>query len=206
MPFPNTAGGTEVTCRLEALPIHEPYAAAMPRHHRFLTREDLTHFGFTREYMRERDQMGWGGPKPRPPWQPGGRIITSPIDLWEVEEARDDIGRESMGEPVPVHMFLWSVLPPVKPYLTKLGGVPWRPADRPWPKNHRGKPCTFVAQFCFADSRDLVSPQLPGDVLLVFFEGWNSWTGNDVVLEWSSLAIEEPFASIDVPEQELTVP
>jgi hypothetical protein len=172
----------------------------------FFTRDELNQFAFTRDDMRECDKIGWGGAQPKPEWQPSGRMITSPIDLWEVEEARDDVGRDTMGEPVPVHTFLWSVLPPTKPYLTKLGGVPWRPADRAWPRDPRGKPYTFVAQFCFADSRHLVSSKLPGDVLLVFFEEWNSWTGENVVLEWSDLAIDNPLEAIDVPAQELPVP
>jgi hypothetical protein len=178
----------------------------MTRHHRFFTREDLAKFGFTRDYVRERDKIGWGGPQPPAEWHPSGQIITSPIDLWEVEEARDDVGRDTMGEPVPVHMFLWSVLPPTKPYLTKLGGVPWRPADRAWPRDPRGKPYTFVAQFCFADSRNLVSSQLPDDVLLVFFESWYGGSGKGVVLEWSNLAIDKPLQGIDVPAQELPTP
>ena len=140
------------------------------------------------------------------PGVPSGTVITSPIDLWEVEEARDDVGRDPMGPAVPVHLFLWSALPPARPYLTKLGGVPWRPAARPWPRSQRGEPCTFLAQFCFTDSRALVRPGLPGDVLLVFFADWNSWHGETVHLEWSDLEIAEPLAAAEVPRQELTVP
>lgn len=171
-----------------------------------MTREDLAQFGFTRQEQRERDRIGWGGPEPKPEWRPKGRIVTSPIDLWELEEARDDLGRQNLGSGVPVHLVLWSVLPPRRPYLTRIGGVPWRPADRPWPKNRRGDPCTFVAQFCFADSRHLVSPRIKDDVLLVFFEDWDSWSGENVRLEWSPLAIAQPFLEQDVPSQELPVP
>lgn len=178
----------------------------MGHHHRHVTREDLAQLGFTPEYMRERHRIGRGGQEPRPEWRPSGQVITSPVHLWEVETARDEVGRERMGEPLPVHLFLWSVLPPLRPYLTRLGGVPWRPAARPWPTNRRGKPCIFVAQFCFADSRHLVAPRLPGDVLLVFFADWDSWTGADIVLEWSDCTIEHPMAPRAVPPQELTVP
>jgi hypothetical protein len=61
-------------------------------HPRF-TRAQLEALGFTREYVRAREAEGWGGPKPKPRWEPGGRRITSPIDLWEVEQARDDVRR-----------------------------------------------------------------------------------------------------------------
>lgn len=178
----------------------------MVRHHRFFTRDQLQRLGFTRELLSARHRLGRGGALPQPPWRPSGRVITSPIDLWEVEVARDDLGRGTLGPPVPVHLFLWSVLPPAKPYLTKLGGVPWRPASRPWPRNARGEPCTFVAQFCFADSRALVRRNLPGDVLLVFFADWNSWYGDTLHLEWSQLDIREPVASAAVPLQSLVVP
>ena len=69
-----------------------------------------------------------------------------------------------------------------------------------------GKPCTFVAQFCFADSRHLVSDKLPDDVMLVFFS--DSDDGIDpkgVVIEWSPIEIAKPMTG-SVPKQELTVP
>jgi hypothetical protein len=52
-------------------------------------------------------------------------------------------------------------------FATKIGGLPYRPASAPWPLGRDGKPLKFLAQFCFADLKDLVG-SLPGDVLLVF--------------------------------------
>ena len=37
---------------------------------------------------------------------------------------------------------------PAKPYLTKIGGVPYRPSDEPWPGQDDEDPMTFFAQFC----------------------------------------------------------
>ncbi|MEM7227474.1 MAG: DUF1963 domain-containing protein, partial [Planctomycetota bacterium] len=73
---------------------------------------------------------------------------------------------------------------PEKPYLTKLGGVPHRESKKRWPMNRDGQPCTFVAQFCFADSRDIISTKLRGDVLLMFLPGPDP--AEEPVFEWSS--------------------
>ena len=53
--------------------------------------------------------------------------------------------------------------------VTKVAGLPYRAAGLPWPLTDDGRPMTFLAQFCFEESRDLVG-KLPGDVLLIFAE------------------------------------
>jgi hypothetical protein len=47
---------------------------------------------------------------------------------------------------------------------TKIGGIPYWPKHKNWPLNEDDEPLQFIAQFCFADSTDLVS-NLPGDIL-----------------------------------------
>lgn len=76
-------------------------------------------------------------------------------------------------ERVPTDIVIWSRGEPEQPEhraVTKIGGLPYRPTGKPWPVAAAGQPLTFLAQFCFTDSRDLV-PALPGDILLIFAKG-----------------------------------
>ena len=71
---------------------------------------------------------------------------------------------------MPTDIFLLNLGEPEQRAVTKVGGLPYRAAGKPWPIAQSGAPMTFLTQFCFVDSRDLVPP-LPGDMLLVFIEG-----------------------------------
>ena len=105
----------------------------------------------------------------------GGEIITSPAHLCQVELVRKRYRQVSnLGRAVPVDIFLWSVKSPEEPFLTKLGGVPHRESAKAWPIGEDGKAYTFVAQFCFLDSKDIVSDNLPNDVMLIFFRDADS--------------------------------
>jgi hypothetical protein len=96
---------------------------------------------------------------------------------------------------VPTDVFVWRAGEPARREVTKIAGLPYRRADLPWPLAPSGAPLTFVAQICFADSRDLV-PALPGDVLLIFATGKRSprpdvrydldW-GVGLTFEWATL-------------------
>lgn len=59
--------------------------------------------------------------------------------------------------------------------MTKLGGVPYWPADRPWPKSWRGRPLSFLGQINFRDSLDIVG-ELPGEILVMFVNRYDSVT------------------------------
>lgn len=78
-------------------------------------------------------------------------------------------------ERVPTDVFLYGRGEPARREVTKIGGLPYWPARRPRPHTRAGSPMTFVFQFCFADSRDIVG-DLPGDVLLYFSE--------DILVDW----------------------
>lgn len=67
----------------------------------------------------------------------------------------------------PTDVVVWAKGEPSNRSVTKVGGLPYRPSDAPWPEEGAGKPLRFIAQFCFVDSRD-ITPLLPGDVLLIF--------------------------------------
>ena len=71
-----------------------------------------------------------------------------------------------LGEPAPVDLCIWQFGDSPRRDVTKVGGVPYWPLKEPWPTSENGRPYTFVAQFCFADSRDIL-PSLPGDLLSI---------------------------------------
>lgn len=102
---------------------------------------------------------------------PQAESITSPYDLAVTELLRDEAisgtVSSSLGKTTPVDVFVFSKGEPKNRAITKIGGLPYWPKARSWPKGEEGKPKTFVAQFCFADSADIAG-KLPGDVLLVF--------------------------------------
>ena len=95
-----------------------------------------------------------------------GEIIASPFHLFAVETLRN---RYRLRYPagIPTDVFVFAEGEPLRREVTKIGGLPYWPASRPWPRSRKGFPYLFIAQFCFADSRDLFK-RLPGDVLLLF--------------------------------------
>lgn len=125
---------------------------------------------------------------------PRPEIITTPRDLSILEQLRRE--RSSATERTPVDVFVWAEGEPPHPAGTKIGGRPFRSFSRPWPQGHSG-PLSFVAQICFADSRDLVRP--PADVLLIFVDVDELDDGNEnsFSLEWVSL--DESDLVTDLP-------
>ncbi|WP_233200308.1 DUF1963 domain-containing protein [Blastopirellula marina] len=97
-----------------------------------------------------------------------GEAITSPCDLcnneWLRREIRDQF---DWGEPVPMDVFVHSIGEPENRFATKIGGLPYRPAELPWPTTREGRSMALIAQFNFSNSRDIVG-DLPGDLLLIF--------------------------------------
>lgn len=88
-------------------------------------------------------------------------------------------------------------------FVTKIGGLPYRPAALPWPTHTNGEPLSFFAQICFADSDDLVS--VPDEVLLIFATEPHSYmTGPQgqepgLRFEWYPLGITNLVAVNAVP-------
>jgi hypothetical protein len=93
----------------------------------------------------------------------------SPVSVVVGEHYRAAAAAEGLdlGSCVPVDRFIFGKGEASKRYLTKINGLPYRPKDRPWPRDRHGSCMTFLMQFCFADSRDIFG-ELPGDVLVVF--------------------------------------
>ena len=98
-----------------------------------------------------------------------GETIGSPFDIYSVETIRKRFGYEYQPS-LPTDVFVWGEGEPEKPYLTKIGGLPYLPKELPYPTDSNGLPYIFVAQICFVDSKDIVPVSLPGDVLLMFIK------------------------------------
>ncbi len=94
--------------------------------------------------------------------------ISVPYDLVSLYANRSRLLEGILGS-TQTDVFVWSPDEPEQPYLTKLGGVPYRSAELHWPEKD-GKPLLFVGQICFNDSKDLFTKKVPS-VLLVFCEG-----------------------------------
>jgi hypothetical protein len=123
-------------------------------------------------------------------------LLSLPEDVALLERLRASSYTPLSNLPrVPTDIFVWRAGEPSRREVTKIAGLPYRRADLPWPLAPSGSPLTFVAQICFADSRDLV-PALPGDVLLILATGKPStrpdirydldW-GAGLSFEWATL-------------------
>lgn len=129
-----------------------------------------------------------------------GEIVTSPCHICNNEHLRREAHDQfDWGPAVPVDVFIMAEGEPPDRHVTKIGGLPYRPAQMPWPTAESGTPMSFLAQIDFTDSRDLTG-ELPGDVLLIFTPD-----GNDCIetlhLEWQPLGLKEPISPEQVPEQ-----
>jgi len=104
----------------------------------------------------------------------------SPINILATNDFRAQIrDRDEFGPTIPVDIFTFGKGEGNDRMGTKVGGLPYRRKDTPWPVDECGQPYAFLAQFCFTDSEDLVG-DLPGDVLLVFLRTSKSEWGGKV--------------------------
>jgi hypothetical protein len=126
--------------------------------------------------------------------QPSGEIVIGPESLAVNEQLRSEAFADNhyRGARMATDMFVWQPGEPAHPAMTKVGGIPYRSRSSAWPRDHAGKPIRFVAQLCFADSRD-ISGELPGDLLLIFGDDHALLAEPQrLVFEWSGLEIAEP--------------
>lgn len=96
--------------------------------------------------------------------------LVGPRDACYIMEIRDrvvNLGLLSSGPPAPQDLFVLATGEPAKRCSTKIGGIPYWRADRPWPVNASGVPIPFLAQFDLRESMDVV-PDRPGDIILFF--------------------------------------
>lgn len=140
----------------------------------------------------------WRGQFPLEKRRDRVQFINGPGDLALAEQCREvALKNGPLGPSVKSDIFVWAEGKNYRrPWLTHLGGVPWREVDRPWPVDSHGKPLSFLAQICFADSRDVLPAEaadLPGEVLLFFGDYHNGSCGlAKPHIEWSNLNLSRP--------------
>ena len=184
----------------------------MPTHDRFDLQYWIAQFSVerlraqAREFvLKRRDQM----PREYPGeadvdrhiqlMEPAGEILVGPGSLAVNEQLRAEafVGNRYRGARMATDVFVWARGDPPNLAMTKIGGVPYRSRSATWPQDSLGKPIRFIAQLCFADSRD-ISGDLPGDLLLIFGDDDALLVEPErLVFEWSSFGIRD--LSIEVP-------
>ncbi len=124
--------------------------------------------------------------------------ITSPCDLCTIEWLRRElIDQYVWGRAIPVDIFVMSKGEPENRFATKIGGIPYRPRDLPWPQGPNGRPLAMIAQINFTNSTDIVG-KLPGDLLLVFGDD-SEGIVEPFHIEWQSLGMENLIRPTDIP-------
>lgn len=142
---------------------------------------------------------------PRLPLEPehgrfSGEIITSPYHICNNEQLRQEAHDQfDWGAAVPVDVLIMAVGEPRDRHVTKIGGLPYRPAKTPWPVGKDGVPMSFLAQINFADSRDITG-DLPGDVLLVFTPDSDGYV-EILHFEWQPLGLDGLILASGLPAQ-----
>lgn len=142
---------------------------------------------------------------PRFPLEPvygrfSGHFVTSPYQICNNEQLRREAYDQfEWGRAVPVDVFIMAEGEPNDRDVTKIGGLPYRPAGMPWPIAKDGTPMTFVAQINFADSKDITG-RLPGDLLLVFTSDSEGWV-ETLHFEWHPLRLDDLVVADSVPRQ-----
>jgi hypothetical protein len=134
-------------------------------------------------------------------------VITSPYHLAVIEQVRREVQDHLLGsDRVAADIFTYAVGESGRRDVTKTGGLPYWPVERPWPWSD-DEPAVFLAQLSFVDSRDLLT-ELPGDILLVFAhrawidpEEWDGWRPN-LVFAWQSLGDHQLVNAEDIPSME----
>lgn len=123
--------------------------------------------------------------------------IASPSALAAWRRARRRL-KMTTARGFPCDVFVWGKGPAPDPRMTRIGGVPFLPRRIEWP-SFDGSPATFLCQFDFTDSRDLV-PALPAELLLVFVRDENALVdGEGIAYVWVAARETDIVTRKDVP-------
>jgi hypothetical protein len=127
-------------------------------------------------------------------------VITSPGHLCNNVQLREELPDAlDWGRSVPADVFVMAQGEPDNRHATKIGGLPYRPANLHWPLDKVGVPLAFLAQFNFFDSHDIF-PDLPHDLLLIF-----AGDNGELRFEWQPLGLEDLTDGSDAPPQEVPI-
>jgi hypothetical protein len=100
--------------------------------------------------------------------RPSASSVVSPCNLAYNLQLRAEHQAGIYGyASLPTDIFIFGVGDAARRDVTKINGLPYRPSGMRWPHTRDGKPFTFLAQFRFRESWDILGP-LPGDILLAF--------------------------------------
>jgi hypothetical protein len=146
--------------------------------------------------------------------QPGGDIIEGPKEVAVIEQIRDEVRQSNRLEKrIPTDLLIFGEAEPSRPEVSKVGGAPYWPQEKPWPTKwpcpRRGpkskEPRTFIAQICFADSHDLIG-STSNDVLVIFAAGeylqdWNDDDTEALTFEWLPLGLSDLVTIESVPKR-----
>lgn len=126
--------------------------------------------------------------------------ITSPISVAVVEQLRKRLAKDrDLGPHSPTDIFVFGLGEPKRRDVTKVNGLPYRPRGKPWPLGKDGRSMTFLCQFRFTESLDIVG-DLPGDVLLIFVtEQCLALGENQIHFEWYPLGMTDLVQVEDLP-------
>lgn len=144
----------------------------------------------------------WDPRIPLDRWTKVGFAICGPGDVVRLERCRK-MAQEKFkpGRTLATDVFVFAIGKAPRRDLTMVGGVPYRPANEPWPMSIGGEPMVFLAQYRFTESKDVVG-DVPGDMLLVFAESRRlhaTQPQHFLHFEWHPSGIDGLIAARDVP-------
>jgi|GEM_PF-6219790 len=114
-------------------------------------------------------------------------------------------GKVDFGKSVKVDLVVWRKRRHKYPFLTRLGGSPWREKSLPWPKTKSGQDYTFVGQYCLSEMASPLPFKPKGELILIFSSHEN--VGPDTVhLEWANTTLKRPVEQKDCPPPQFPVP
>lgn len=127
---------------------------------------------------------------------PQGAILVGPKDLAVVEQLRQELFVGKQLETIPTAAFVFAKGEPPDRRMTKLGGLPFRRADKAWPCDNKGRPLLFVGQLNFVDIPAAAADeiQLPAEILLVFADPDDPFEVNNFRFEWVGMDLAEALA------------
>ena len=127
---------------------------------------------------------------------------SSPYAIAVIEQLRREALAGRKAAQLPADVFIFARGEPDDRRVTKIGGLPYWPRRREWPKAADGSRKRFVAQVCFLDSRRALgepAPALPGDILVVFAAATADEYPQEVSCHWVSAGAQELVGPGDVP-------